>query len=366
MRFFNAPAAVLGLLALTILPSVVAKPYPVHIAELRDLHNGSQIERRQCGKYCGFYGQLCCRADQSCGTDANNQAMCVDAAAAPVSGDWQYWTSTWVDTELVTKTTVLSSPIGAPASPTGTCGGGQQPCNSECCGGGYYCHDWQNSVCKLFGGSSSPGVIIGTLTPSAPLRPTASTLIIVTATGTPTATLPFSTPIQTGANGTAIAVEGGGGGLSGGAIAGIVIGVIAGLILLFLLCMYCCAKTAFAGIAAMLGMGKKKNQHVHEETYIEEHHHSHAGGAAAVGGGRRWYGQSQPARPAQPKKKGGFGGALGVGAALGGLALALGMKRKHDKRHDDKSTTISGSSAYYSDYTSSSKFPRRIHIFTSF
>jgi hypothetical protein len=48
-----------------------------------------------------------------------------------------------------------------------------------------------------------------------------------------------------------------------------------------------------------------------------------------------------------------------MGAALGGLALALGMKRKHDRKHDDKSTTISGSSAYYSDYTSSSGFTQQ-------
>jgi phosphotransferase system glucose/maltose/N-acetylglucosamine-specific IIC component len=54
------------------------------------------------------------------------------------------------------------------------------------------------------------------------------------------------------------------------------------------------------------------------------------------------------------EKKSGFGKGMGMAAALGGLALALGLKRKHDR--EDKSTTISGSSAYYSDYTSSSKF----------
>jgi hypothetical protein len=47
---------------------------------------------------------------------------------------------------------------------------------------------------------------------------------------------------------------------------------------------------------------------------------------------------------------------MGMAAALGGLALALGLKRKHDRK-DDKSTTVSGSSYYYSDYTSSSKSP---------
>ncbi|KAJ8104573.1 hypothetical protein OPT61_g10686 [Boeremia exigua] len=54
------------------------------------------------------------------------------------------------------------------------------------------------------------------------------------------------------------------------------------------------------------------------------------------------------------EKKSGIGKGMGMAAALGGLALALGMKRKQDRR-DDKSTTVSGSSYYYSDYTSSTR-----------
>jgi hypothetical protein len=46
---------------------------------------------------------------------------------------------------------------------------------------------------------------------------------------------------------------------------------------------------------------------------------------------------------------------LGLAAGLGGLALALGLKRRHDAKVDDKSTTVSGTSYMYSDYTSSSK-----------
>ena len=100
---------------------------------------------------------------------------------------------------------------------------------------------------------------------------------------------------------------------------------------------------------ALLGLGKKKRKHTHEETYIEEHHH-HSGASGAAGGGR-WYG-SRPSRP--PKKKTGGGNLLGMGAALGGLALALGLKRRHDRKHDDKST-VSGTSGSYSYYTSTSK-----------
>jgi ubiquitin-activating enzyme E1 len=125
-------------------------------------------------------------------------------------------------------------------------------------------------------------------------------------------------------------------------------------LLLFLLCLFCCFRALFDTIMACFGGGKRK--HTHEETYIEEHHHSSAGGAAASGGGRRWYGQG-PSRPARSKKSGGgVGNALGIGALLGGAALALGLKRKHDRKNDEKSTTVSGSSAYYSDeYTSTSK-----------
>jgi ubiquitin-activating enzyme E1 len=353
MWSFHAPAAVLGLVAFTLLPSVSAKPYPVHVDGWQELHNTTQLEKRDCsgGVSCGWYGQLCCYNGASCYEDANQQAQCGAAQGTP--GSWTYWTTAMVQTDLVTKTVVYSSYIGGatpaatPAATPGLCSDSQQTCGSTCCTGGYYCLDYRVSQCALIAGGSSGG-IIGTLTPSAPLRPTSSTLVVVTAT--PTATVPFQAPIPTGVNGTLEAVTGGGGGLSGGAIAGIVIGVILGIILLLLLCLFCCARAAFEGIMAILGLRKKDRRHTHEETYIEEHHHA----SVAGGGGRRWYG-AQPARPNKPKKSG-AGNLLGVGAALGGIALALGLKRKHDKRHDEKSTTVSGSSAYYSEYTSTSEY----------
>jgi hypothetical protein len=127
--------------------------------------------------------------------------------------------------------------------------------------------------------------------------------------------------------------------------------VILGILLLLALCLFCCARALFDTLLGILGLGKRKNKHTHEETYIEEHHHS---GGAVASGGRRWYGAARPARPARSEKSGVKKG-VGVAAALGGLALMLGLKRKHDAKHDDKSTTVSGSSYYYSDYTSSSK-----------
>ncbi|KAF1846495.1 uncharacterized protein K460DRAFT_282506 [Cucurbitaria berberidis CBS 394.84] len=358
MRLFSAPSAVLGLVGIAFLPSVVAKPYPVHIEGLEAYHNGSQIERRACdngGTPCGYYGKICCVAGSQCFTDANGQAQCGDVGVQVTqtgAGNWQYSTTTWVETVgLVTKTSVASNFI--PAVATSTCKDSQSPCGSKCCDSGYYC--LTSGTCSLIGGGSSGGILptpSGTLTPSAPLRPTSSGVVIVTYTGTPTATVPFSTPVPTGANGALVPVgASGGGGLSGGAIAGIVIGVILGILLLLLLCLFCCARALFDTILAIFGFGKKR-KHTHEETYVEEHHHSGGGGAAAGG---RWYGQNRPARPSRPmsEKKTGVGKGLGMAAALGGLALALGLKRKHDKK-DDKSTTVSGSSYYYSDYTSSS------------
>ena len=366
MWLFNAPPAVLGLLALTCLPSAVAKPYPVHVEELEQFHNSSQIlERQACpGVTCGYQGWLCCPSGSSCYTDANDKAQCGAGGAdtnTAAGGYWQYSTTTYVETVgLVTYTSVWSTyvPAAATATPAVCSDASKQPCGPKCCDSGFYCLNYSAGTCALIAGGSSGGIApTGTLTPSAPLRPTSSGVVIVTYTGTPTATVPFQTPIPTGAaGGGLVATDQSSGGLSGGAIAGIVIGVILGILLLLLLCLFCCARALFDTIAAIFGLGKKR-KHTHEETYIEEHHHS-GGAAAASGGGGRWYGAGRPARPSRvgSEKHSGAKKGLGLAAGLGGLALALGLKRKHDAKHDDKSTTVSGTSYMYSDYTSASKF----------
>ncbi|KAF3003724.1 hypothetical protein E8E13_009307 [Curvularia kusanoi] len=337
----------LTLLALTT-STAFAKPYPVHDEELMKLHNATQIDKRAdcAGVTCGWDNWLCCPSGSTCVTDANNQAQCGSGG----SGGWVYYTTTYVETlGAVTKTSVGSSYAGgggaAPAT-TATCSNSQQPCGSTCCAAGSYCYAPDSGTCRVLGVGSSGG-ILPTVSASAPIRPTQSTLVVITYTGTPTATGPFQTPVPTGASGS-LTETGTNNGLSGGAIAGIVIGVLLGILLLLLLCLFCCARALFDTLLGILGIGGKR-KHTHEETtYIEDHHHS--GGAAAGG---RWYGQG-PSRPSRPmsEKKSGFGKGMGMAAALGGLALALGLKRRHDK--EDKSTTISGSSYYYSDYTSSS------------
>lgn len=341
----------LALLALTTC-TALAKPYPVHDEELMQLHNATQIDRRAAcdGVSCGWDNWLCCPSGSTCITDASNQAQCGAAGAEATGGGWVYYTTTYVETVgAVTKTSVGSSYLGGAggAATTAACGNSQSPCGSVCCDSGFYCK--ASGTCALIAGGSSGG-IVPTVSASAPVRPTSSTLVVITYTGTPTATVPFQTAVPTGANGS-LTETGASNGLSGGAIAGIVIGVILGILLLLLLCLFCCARALFDTLLGILGIGGKKRKHTHEETtYIEDHHHS--GGSAAAGG--RWYGQgaSRPSRP-MSEKKSGFGKGMGMAAALGGLALALGLKRKHDRR-DDKSTTVSGSSYYYSDYTSSS------------
>lgn len=333
MRLPNAPATVVALLAL--LPMATAKPYPASQittqVEVREVMTAEDIEKRQC-TLCGYEGILCCETGTTCGENELQQAVCIPDAQQATAGP-------------------------GPAPTGASCADSQVQCASTCCDTGYWCQNPVEGICAVLKAGTSPGL---SPTPPAtpPLRPTASTLVIITATGS---TVSFETPIPTGVNGTPLPAEDGGSGLGGGAIAGIVIGVILGIILLLLLCLYCCAKTVFDGFAALLGFGKKR-RHTHEETYIEEHHHhSHHGSAAgaAAMGGRRWYGQG-PARPSRPppkKKNSGFGGAMGIGAGLAGLAIALGLKRKHDRRRyeDDKTTTVSGSSGYtYSDYTSTS------------
>lgn len=342
----------LTLLALTT-STAFAKPYPVHDEELMQTHNATQKRADCAGVSCGWDNWLCCPSGSTCGVDANNQAVCGSASAGS-GGGWAYYTTTYVETlGAVTKTSIGSSYTGGQAATTGAaspgCANSAQTCGSVCCESGLYCYDANTSQCKAIAGGSSGG-IVPTISASAPVRPTQSSFVIITYTGTPTATGPFQTPVPTGANGS-LTEEDANNGLSGGAIAGIVIGVLLGILLLLLLCLFCCARALFDTLLGILGIGGKR-KHTHEETtYVEDHHHS--GGAAAAGG--RWYGAG-PSRPNRPmsEKKSGFGGKMGMAAALGGLALALGMKRKHDK--EDKSTTISGSSYYYSDYTSSSKF----------
>lgn len=328
------------------------------------------FERGECaGQACGWNGQLCCQAGYACYTDSSNQAQCSStaggggAAAGATGGSWNYYTTTIVQTDLQTITSTGSSYVGGGwAQPTnGACdyANNESPCGDTCCKSSEYCYTQGHCKPAANGDSSAyytsyySTMYETTNAAGVPLRPTSSTLIIVTETGTPTTTVPFQTPVATGAEVGLTESEGGSGGLSGGAIAGIVIGTLAGLALLGFLCFYCCVRGLFAGFLALFGGGKKRRREVDEYERYSSHHGSRYSGAA--GGGRTWYGAA--ARPSRPERRSdGLGKkALGVGTGLAAFWAILGLKRHNDRRrHDDEKTEYSYSSDYYTN-TSASK-----------
>lgn len=358
MRLHQIPSPLRSLLVTIFLARPISASFlPDLLHSFEDLQN---IQKR-CESPCGYYGLLCCEAGEVCYTDSNNQAQCGAASGtattAAAAGQWQYYTTTYVETDLKTVTATFSSYI--PTS-TKSCSYslGESACGNVCCLSGQYCQS--SGVCVAVGGGSSgfysslyTVTTVVTNTASAPLRPTSNTLVTVTSTGgaSATTTQPFVTPVGTGGSIITGTTSGSTGGLSGGAIAGIVIGVIAGIILLLLLCACLCFKGLIDGLLAIFGLGpRRKRRTTEEEVYVERHHRSGRGG-------RTWFGQ-RPARTEVvegKKRKSGLGPAGWAAATLGGLALFLGLKRRRDRR-DDKSSSGYGSSYYYSDYTVSSEF----------
>lgn len=369
-----------AVLASSSIASVSANPL---LSNLGGLSVQQLFGRGACAIPCGWAGQVCCGTGQACYTDASNQAQCSSTAAwtsaatiAGSNGYWNVYTTTYLQSELVTVTSVVSSwcasatPATVYATPTTAAApaqtlvcdyaSNQSPCGSICCASGQYCVTSGQCAAAAVAGSSAyyssnyATSVAGTPTGfSAPLRPTSSTLLVLTSTASPTTTEPFVAPVATGANVTLIPTEAlHSGGLSGGAIAGIVIGVLLGLALLFLLCFCFCLKKGLDGILAVFGLGKKRSR-TRETEYIEEyHHHSSRNGR---GENRSWYG-SGPRRPERKEKKsGGLGNLLPIAGGLAGLWAILGLKRKNDRRRDDEKYS-DYSSSYGSYYTSESEY----------
>ena len=359
MRFSQSPPTLLSLIAVVLSSTHLssAKPYPREAAITSS--SNATLELRQCSNPCGWSGQLCCASNQYCYTDANNQAQCGDGAPTTAvanggGGQWQLYTTTYVETNLLTVTTTYSLQAGQSTSaPSG--GGvaicntnlGQSSCGSICCAAGQYCQ-YSGQCGGLQYTTAGAGTYIPpTASNSAFIRPTTATVVTVTSTGTATTTVPFQTPIGTdGSALSPVSATPSNNGLSAGAIAGIVIGVLAGLLFLLLLCACLCCKSILDGLLAIFGFGKKKRV---EETYIESHHHSHGSGAPPPR--RRWFGVLPARAERPPKKSSGTGGLLGVAGLLGTLAIILGLKRKRDRAEEKSSYT--GSSYTYSDYTTS-------------
>lgn len=374
-----------GLLLLLHSSTSSAKPFTLNTTDLVDSQNGTISKR--CDKSCGYYGQICCGADEVCYTDSSNQAQCgsgsngavASAAVASGSGSgyWQYYTSVYTETDTVIKTQVYSSFIGSTpaavvasstycppsavvtpavgASPTAvaiTCNwsGGESSCGNICCSSGQYCQ---------VSGQCSPSSSSASV--SAALRPTSSGMSVVTQQSVSTTTTePFTPPIATGQNlpVTQTSANTSSGGLSGGAIAGIVIGVLLALVILTLLLLCLCFKAAWDAIVALFG-GKKRNNRRRETVEYESYHRSGRGD----GRSRTWYGgaANRPGRVERTTttttKKGAAAG------GLGGLAVAMGLKRKDDRnkrrRRDEKSEYSESSYDSYSGYSDPSELPLR-------
>ncbi|KAL4933936.1 uncharacterized protein BDV17DRAFT_286741 [Aspergillus undulatus] len=309
------------------------------------------LEERSCDNPCGYYSQLCCASGETCITDDNNQAVCSssggssgsDSDSGSGSGQWEYYSSTWLvtDVDVQTKTSVWSSWIASPTSGSGSCRTdlGESECGDECCSASDICNE--NKKCVLAATTSIWATDTNTATP--PVRPTDSN----TVTETATATQGFETPVTTdGSPALGVDAPEDDGGLSGGAIAGIVVGTLAGVFLLFLLCLCLCARGLLNSILACLGCGRKRRR---EETYVEDHYSHHTHRPA----GRTWFG-TRPSGAHEGEKKSRWSSFATIGIVLGAIALCLGLRRKRD--HDDeKSSTSYTYPSYYSYYTSTTK-----------
>jgi hypothetical protein len=318
-----------------------------------DLHAAGYgyLMPRECAQYCGYNNMYCCEAGSVCYT-SNGIAGC----SASAGGAYQWYTTTWTLTQTFTKTYQSFIPAATAPAGSGKCvppeGSGQIACGSICCASWQYCAYEGQCMANVGGGGGGPAPTDGsgpanTATAGGPLTTPFSAPYRVTS-GTAT-----STGIAAGVSSTGGVSPGGtAGGLSGGAIAGIVVGTIAGVILLLLICACCVVRGLWHGVLAIFGLGKKKKS----ETVIEEErYHRHGSTHSRRDNHGSWYG-GRPSSAAARKEKSSKGmGLLGLGAALGTLALLLGLRRDKKKKAAATKTRSDVSSSYWSDsYTATS------------
>lgn len=356
MRISQAPPSLLSLLLALLSQTNIANAGPYPKDELHDL-GFAFLQPRQCVMYCGSENQFCCTAGQGCFTTADIAGCTATAGLVGGAGGYGVYTTTWTETDLITKTATVSyalttAPVVVPVPvPTVTdtplictTSLGQSSCDKICCAANQRCAG-PNS-CTAYSST-----YLGTSTYVAPIRPTSGGVSTATSITSATTTVPFQPPATASGSTFPITEDNGGGGLSAGAIAGIVIGVIAGIILLLLLCFCCIVKAGFDGLLAIFGLGNKKRRSTERVEVIEERysrHGSHAGGGSRRDAHTGWFGASRPARVTEKRKKdSGFGGMGMVGAGLLGLAAVLGLKRNHDKKEKSHRSDIS--STYYTD-----------------
>ena len=377
MRLSQAPPTLLSLfmVLLSNIDRVEAVPTPKELLE--KLGFGSmELEQRDVA--CGVSGQYTCTGAEACYTNAAQVAYCSVPSDPVVTGGndgYAVYTTTYTETDLVLRTSTYTSSWYSAAPTTSTyvpvatavlCDTSQEQtsCGPICCAADQVCAS--SGSCAPRPSSSAAALtswtyIVSTMatttsTFSAPLRPTSGTATTSTSVTTTQTFIP-----ATAASGTVLPIvsTSTSHGLSGGAIAGIVIGTIVGVILLLLICFCCIVKAGFDGLLALFGLGSRRNRRSRERVeVVEERYSRHGSGTAAS---RRdthtgWFGAGgRPARVTENRKKksSGFGGLGAVGAGLLGLAVVLGLKRRHDRKEMVERTDVS--SSYYTDsYTGTS------------
>lgn len=367
MRFSQAPSTLLSLLLVALSNIDTAQAWPL----LGELDFSFLQGRDTCASYCGAESQFCCTAGQACTTNQQNVAACVAATSVAVAtgaGGVPLYTTTWTETDLLTKTsTAYSYPatsaatVVAPAPTAAICTTslGQTSCGSLCCAEGQVCA--AANSCSAYASSWTyfqTTSEAASSSYSAPLRPTSAGVSTATSVVPATTTQPFINPATASGSSLPITSSSSSNGLSPGAIAGIVIGTIAGIILLILICFCCIVRAGFSGLLALFGLGKSRRRSTERIETVERYSRHGSGTASRRDAHTGWFGMGGRAKPAssritseKKKKSGGFGGMGAVGAGLLGLAVVLGLKRKHDKKTTQSHAASDVSSSYYTDTT---------------
>ncbi|TAQ88327.1 hypothetical protein B7494_g3335 [Chlorociboria aeruginascens] len=355
------PLTLLSLLFLLLAHTnpVEAGPYPKD--NLHDL-GFSYLQDRSCYSYCGVDNQFCCSivGETACSTNAADQASCVADTATAAVGN--VFTTTWTETDTTTRTstgtryTAVATPTSTyVAVPTVDCvpTGDEIACGIYCCTSSQYCAT-EGQCADINPLSYSSASSAATSTFSAPVRPTSGGVSTATSTASATTTQPFGTPVAASGTSIPITTTTGSKGLSGGAIAGIVIGVIAAIIILLLICFCCIVKAGFDGLLAIFGLGKGRRRKTERTETVERYSRHGSTTASRRDTHTGWFG-GRPTTVSETRKKrsSGFGGLGAIGAGLIGLAVILGLKRRHDRKEKVARTEIS--SSYYTDsYTGTS------------